>query len=221
MLPVLLLSGLSPLNALATNKLQGSFGTLTATHAMFKKGLIDRRAIWAPVSMALIGGAIGTILIQFINVSALNIIIPMALLGIGVYFLVVPSVGQVERKPRMSKKMFDRTVVPSIAFYDGVFGPGTGSFFSLSGIALRGQQIITSTAYAKLFNLSSNIASVALFIVGGHVVWLIGCAMMLGQVIGATVGANVVVSHGTKIIRPFMVVVCFLMVGRYFYQMFS
>ena len=118
------------------------------------------------------------------------------------------------------KKSFNTTVVPVIGFYDGLFGPGTGSFFSLANVALRGEQIVQATAKAKAFNFASNIASAVVFILGGKVVWSVGLAMMIGQVIGATFGSKVMISHGARLIRPIIVTVCFLMVIRYLWDKF-
>src|SRR5699024_5549315 len=121
---------------------------------------------------------------------------------------------------RVAEKPFNMTVIPVIGFYDGLFGPGTGSFFSLANVALRGEKIVQATAKAKAFNFASNIASAVVFILGGKVVWSIGLAMMIGQVIGATVGSKVMISHGARLIRPIIVAVCFLMVIRYLWDKF-
>ncbi|CAM5205038.1 TSUP family transporter [Oligella ureolytica] len=73
---------------------------------------------------------------------------------------------------------------------------------------------------AKAFNFASNIASAVVFILGGKVVWSVGLAMMVGQVIGATIGSKVMISHGARLIRPIIVTVCFLMVIRYLWDKF-
>ncbi|AVL71417.1 TSUP family transporter [Oligella urethralis] len=218
--PVLLLSGLPPIHALATNKIQSAFGTMVATGNMLRSRLIRFETIRFPFMMSLIGSALGTLLVQQLNVAVLDIVIPIVLVLIGLYFLLAKGAGAVERKPRMAERPFNLSVVPIIGFYDGLFGPGTGSFFSLANVALRGEKIIQATARAKAFNFASNIASAVVFIVGGKVVWSVGIAMMIGQVIGATLGSKVMISHGAKIIRPIIVSVCFLMVLRYLWDKF-
>ncbi|MFA5703647.1 MAG: TSUP family transporter [Advenella sp.] len=219
-IPVLLLAQVPPINALATNKLQGSFGTLTSSLTMLRKRIVRFEDIWKPALLAFAGAALGTFIIQLVDVSVLDIVIPVVLVMIGLYFLFTPSAGKVERVPRMSARAFNCTVVPTIAFYDGIFGPGTGSFFSLANVALRGQQIIKATANAKVFNFASNVASVALFVLGGKVLWLIGGIMIVGQIIGAYAGSLMVISHGSKFIRPLIVLVCFVMVTRYLLEKF-
>lgn len=219
-IPVLLLSGLPPINALATNKVQGMAGSFTASVTMMRKGVVDFKKIWFAALMSFVGATLGTICVHYIDVSVLDILIPIVLIMIGLYFLLVPNIGDVEKKPRLDEKVFNTTVVPGIGFYDGIFGPGTGSFFSLSNIALRGQQIVTATGNAKVFNFASNIAAVVVFVLSGKVVWLVGGIMMVGQIVGAYIGSLLVIKNGSKLIRPLVVIMCFLMVARYLYGKF-
>lgn len=219
-IPVLLLAQVPPLSALATNKVQGVAGSFTASVTMLRRGIINVQEIWKAAVMSFVGAALGTLCVHFLDVAVLDIVIPVVLLLIGFYFLLTPSVGQLEQKPRLSAKTYNLTVVPGIGFYDGVFGPGTGSFFSLANITLRGKQIIKATAGAKVMNFASNIASVTVFIFSGKIVWVIGLVMMAGQILGAYLGSLMVISHGSKIVRPLIVVVCFLMVARYLYVKF-
>lgn len=219
-IPVLLLAQIPPLHALATNKVQGVAGSLTASLTMIKKGVVKVNAIKYAVLMSFIGAALGTVCVHVIDVSVLDILIPIVLLVIGIYFLIMPTIGNVEKKPLISEKLFTTTVVPAIGFYDGILGPGTGSFFSLSTIALRGQSIVKSTGYAKLLNFASNIASVIVFVVSGKVVWVVGMVMICGQIVGAYFGSLMVIQKGGKLIRPLVVIMCFLMVARYLWEKF-
>ncbi|MDO5680714.1 MAG: TSUP family transporter [Pelistega sp.] len=219
-IPVLLLAQIPPISALATNKVQGVAGSFTASLTMLRRRIITVKEIWRAAIMSFIGAAIGTLCVQLLDVAVLDIVIPIVLLLIGFYFLLTPSIGQLEQKPRMSAKAYNLTVVPGIGFYDGLFGPGTGSFFSLANIALRGKQIIKATAGAKVMNFASNIASVTVFVFSGKIIWIIGLVMIAGQVLGAYLGSLMVISHGAKLVRPLVVVVCFLMVARYLYVKF-
>ncbi|KRB94192.1 TSUP family transporter [Noviherbaspirillum sp. Root189] len=217
-IPVLLLAQIPPLHALATNKLQGSFGSLTASVMALRRGLVhwpDMRVLFV---CSLIGSAIGAFAVQFVRAQTLDIVIPVVLVAIAMYFLLAPNAGAVEKKPRINQGAYRGVVVPGIGFYDGMFGPGTGSFFSLAGVALRGHNLLTATAQAKVLNFASNIASLAVFIAGGKVLWTAGAAMVAGQVIGAWGGSHAMVRGGTKLIRPMIVTVCVVMLGRYLWQ---
>ncbi len=217
-IPVLLLAQVPPLHTLATNKLQGSFGSLTASLMALRRGLVrwsDMRALFA---CSLVGAGLGAYAVQFVDAKTLDVVIPVVLVGIALYFLLAPNAGVLDSQPRLNRAAYQGVVVPGIGFYDGMFGPGTGSFFSLAGVALRGHNLITATAQAKVLNFASNIASLAVFIAGGKVVWIAGGAMVAGQVIGSWGGSHAMVRGGTRLIRPMIVTVCCVMLGRYLWQ---
>ncbi len=216
--PALLLGGFSPLQTLGTNKLQGVFGTFVATASLFRRSEVTALSAVLPFSMSLIGGAIGAVAVQQVNARSLDLAVPIVLVAIALYFLLAPKAGSVERKPRLHERGYSLFVLPSIGFYDGFFGPGTGSFYALTGVSLRGWDLVRATANAKLFNLASSLASLIIFIRGGRVMWLIGLAMICGQVVGARFGSTVVMKGGAKVIRPMIVVVCVVMLGRYMFQ---
>ena len=219
-IPVMMLMGFPVLNVLATNKLQGSIGTLTSSLTMMRRGVINFRELRAPALMSFVGACLGTALIQMIDPSVLDFLIPIVLLAIGLYFLLTPSAGQAETAARMTRRPFEMGVVPAIGFYDGFFGPGTGSFFSLANITLRGMHIVKASGAARLFNFASNVASVLVFVIGGQVLWLAGAVMICGQIIGSVAGSLVAVRHGSRLIRPLIVLVCFAMVIRFLLQRF-
>ncbi|GGI75569.1 hypothetical protein GCM10009332_11240 [Shewanella gelidii] len=111
----------------------------------------------------------------------------------------------------ISPTLFAFTAALGVGFYDGFFGPGTGSFYALAFVTLSGFGLAKATAHAKLLNFSTNIASLLFFAIGGKVFWMLGAMMLVGQVIGATLGAKMVVSQGSKFIRPLVVIVSMLM----------
>ena len=218
-IPALILSGVPPLLALGTNKLQGSVGTATSSYMMISKKKVQWQHVKWLMLCAFIGSVAGTLAVQMINTDALSLIIPAVLSFIALYFLIAPNPGERESPERISKKSYGLFAVPSIGFYDGMFGPGTGSFFSLSGVALRGQNLLTATATAKTLNFSTNIASLIIFYIAGQVLWTAGLVMMLGQAIGAWLGAHTLFRINLKILRPIIVIMCFAMLLRYATQM--
>ncbi|WP_174521832.1 TSUP family transporter [Moraxella oblonga] len=213
--PALLLSGLNPIAALATNKLQGSAGSLSASLTMIKKGIAKPKTIKTALILAFVGSAVGTVLVQLSPPDFLKIAIPFVVGAMGLYTLFSPNLGNYQKPPKLSHKAWQNGVVPAIGFYDGYFGPGTGTFFSLSGVVGRGQDLVAATGNAKLLNFATNLASLIFFIIGGQVVWAIGLVMIVGQVIGAYLGSHMVIKGGAKYIRPMIVLMCFLMVVRY------
>ncbi|WP_288775710.1 TSUP family transporter [uncultured Psychrobacter sp.] len=214
-IPAMLLANIPPVLTLGTNKLQAASGALTASITMIKKGVVSPSKMKLAITGAFIGSVLGTIAVQMSPPDMLEKLIPFLIAAIGIYTLFAPSLGEVEAEPRVSESTWQRVVAPLIGFYDGYVGPGTGMFFALGNVALRGRQIIAATGAAKVLNLSTNIASLIFFIIGGNVLWKVGLAMMVGQTIGAYAGSHMVVKGGSKIIRPVIVLVCLAMVTKY------
>jgi uncharacterized membrane protein YfcA len=214
-LPTLLMAGVPPLAALGTNKLQGSMGTAMATYLLLK----NKKLIWKDIShlmlFSFLGAILGTIAIQFMSTEFLSFVIPVALLFIGTYFLIPPSPKPLAKEIKQSNKLYQHLILPIIGFYDGMFGPGTGSFFTLTTMAYRGYNIIKSTATAKALNFSTNIASLIIFIFSEQLVWEIGVIMMFGQMLGAWIGTTFLFKINPIYLRILVVFVCFAMLTRY------
>ena len=119
----------------------------------------------------------------------------------------------------MSETVYKYTAVPFIAFYDGMFGPGTGSFLSLSAIALRGIELIKATAMAKTMNFATNLGSVIVFLIYGQVIFTVGVLMMLGQALGAYIASHFLLKINPKHLRIIVITMCFLMLLKYSFQM--
>ncbi|MFT5697879.1 MAG: putative membrane protein YfcA [Desulforhopalus sp.] len=214
-LPALIMSGIPPLLALGTNKLQGTMGTATASLMMFRSRRVGWQEIRKPMAFAFIGSVLGTISVQFVDTEVLVFIIPAVLLVIVIYFMVSPLIKDDHVGARVSKEKYQRFVVPAIGWYDGMFGPGTGSFFALAGVSLRGKNIIDATAVAKTFNFATNIASLCVFLIAGKVMWSAGLIMMVGQVAGAWAGSKCLLTISPNVLRALVVVMCLAMLGKY------
>jgi uncharacterized membrane protein YfcA len=203
--PALLWSGLDPVSALATNKAQAVFGSFTATANFVYRGTVDLRRARLSVLCTFIGAGSGALLVQYLGGELLSRLIPLLLMAFALYFLFSPRVSDVDSHNRIGEPAFALLVGTGIGFYDGFFGPGTGTFFAMAFVALLGYNLRRATAHAKLLNFTSNLAALLLFIAGGHVVWRIGLVMGVGQLIGAWVGSHLVLRHGTRLIRPVLV----------------
>jgi uncharacterized protein len=213
-LPSLLLAGLDPVSALATNKLQGTFGTASATHTFWKKGLLKPRAHVVEIITVLMGSALGVLCVSIAPTDLLKQLMPPVLIIIALYFAISQKLSVHGSKPLMPLGAFSFGLAPAIGFYDGIFGPGTGSFFMVALTSLFGVGLIEATARTKLLNFTSNIAALILFAAGGHMVWVLGLAMGVAQVAGAQIGGRVAIANGAKIIRPLLVIMCIAMAIR-------
>jgi uncharacterized membrane protein YfcA len=206
-LPALLWAGLPPLQALATNKLQGTFGTVTASVHFLRHGEIDLRRLRIPILLTFVGSAVGTLAVQRLGSDLLQELVPLLLIGFALYFLFSPRIGDTDAQHRIGHTLFGFTAGFAIGFYDGFFGPGTGSFFAAAFVLLLGYNLRRATAGTKVLNATSNLASLAFFAASGHVVWEVGLVMGLAQMVGAWIGSHLVIRHGTRLVRPLLVVV--------------
>ena len=214
-IPALILGGVPPIAALGTNKLQGSMGTATSTYMMLKNKKVSWDSVKYLMFTAFIGSALGTIVVQFINAEVLSFVIPIVLLIIAIYFLVSPVQTNSDRAIKLSNRKYKNIVIPFVGFYDGMFGPGTGSFFALSGVVCRSYDLITSTAIAKPLNFSTNIASLIVFLIAGQIIWIVGVLMMLGQMLGAWIGSQYLFKINPVYLRWIIITMCSGMLIKY------
>ncbi|MEO7256718.1 MAG: TSUP family transporter [Sphingomicrobium sp.] len=220
MMPALLFAGLPPLHALGTNKLQSMFGCGTALRNYWRSGLVEWRPNRLSVVLVFIGALAGVAVVQRIDTRLLGLIIPVLLVAVALYVLVSPRMTDDDAHHRVSSRGY-APVAGAIGFYDGFFGPGTGTFFTSSLVALRGYGLTKATALTKLFNFTSNVASVLLFALGGDMAWLLGLCMAGGAMLGGWLGSHTALKFGAKLIRPLLVVISLGMTGRLLWGYFA
>ncbi|MBC8952411.1 sulfite exporter TauE/SafE family protein [Xenorhabdus sp. PB62.4] len=217
-IPALLSVGVSPVQTLATSKLQAVGSSFSASLYFIRRKAVDWRSQRFAIFMTMIGAMLGALLVQFMSPDFLRYLLPIFVILIGLYFLLVPNIGAEDRQHRLGPVAFGCLAGCGIGFYDGVFGPGAGSFFALCYVMLCGYNLAKATAHAKVLNFASNIGALGFFIIGGQVLWLVGCVMLIGQMIGARLGAGLVLSKGQKLIRPMLVTISFLMSIKLLYD---
>ncbi|HQO10729.1 MAG TPA: TSUP family transporter [Clostridiales bacterium] len=217
-LPALMLAGLSPQMALGTNKLQSTFGSITASYHYVKSGKADLKTARTGIVFTFIGAGAGTILVQITSNDLLKKLIPFLLMGVLVYLLFSPKAGEIERERRMSEKWFYIIFGLSIGFYDGYFGPGTGAFWVILIVFFLGQEMVSATAYTKVMNFTSNITALLFFLIGGKMVFIPGLIMGIGEIAGATIGSKLVIKNGVKFIKPFFYTIVVIIIISLFYK---
>ncbi len=213
-LPVLLLAGASPLEALATNKVQGSFGAATAAVTYARAGHVDLARQLPAAAIAFGAGVAGAVLASVIPTEGLRLALPVVLIGIAVFFALKPGLTDVDRTARLRPAVFTATVVPVIGFYDGLIGPGAGAFYMTSFVMLAGYGVLRATAHTKLLNFASNIGGLLAFAITGAPWWIIGIAMGGAQVCGARLGARLAMRIGARLIKPLLVMTSVLLAIR-------
>ena len=217
-LPVLLGVGFSPQFALGTNKLQSSFGSGSPmAHFVDAKTVAPGESIAGAVLTA-IGAGLGAYTVQRLNPDFLRAVIPYLLLAIAVYTILTPRLGRSDIHPRLPVRLFYPLFGILLGFYDGFFGPGTGSFWVVALMLGLGYNMTKATGYTKVMNFASNIVSLVVFIAGGHVNYAAGFTMGAGQAIGARFGSRLVIRRGTGFIRPVFITMVLAMTAKLLYD---
>jgi uncharacterized membrane protein YfcA len=212
--PVLLGLGLPAPLALGTNKLQATFGSGSAAWHYARAGLVDWRECGRGFFITCVGAGVGTLLVQQLDDTLLRRLIPILLLAVAALMILRPRLGEQDLHPRMNRLAFELCFGLGLGFYDGFFGPGTGTFWTLALMLGLGLNLTRATAHTKVMNFASNAISLLVFLVGGQVLFLPGLVMGLAQLLGASLGARMVVRRGTRLIRPIFLTVVLALSAR-------
>ncbi|KPA20254.1 hypothetical protein shim_32430 [Shimia sp. SK013] len=213
-LPTLMIAGVPPVQALATNKIQGMFGSGTAAYSYAKSGLVDLREQALPAILAGVASFAGALLVSVLPTDWIQLVLPMLLIGIAIFFAFRKDPGDLDQSARMSPLAFTWTAVPMIGAYDGLLGPGAGSFFMIAFVALGGYGILKATAHTKLLNFASNVGGLAGFILVAEPLWALGLMMGMMQIAGARLGAKIAMAKGAKLIRPLLVATSLVLAAK-------
>jgi uncharacterized protein len=217
-IPVLLGIGLPPQAALGTNKLQASFGSGSAMFHFARTGAISLGKCGEGIAFTAVGAGLGAFCVQRLDPGFLRASIPFLLVAIALYTFFSPRLGHVDVHPRFNPVPFYLLAGLTLGFYDGFFGPGTGSFWVMALMLGLGYSMQRATGYTKVMNFTSNIVALTLFIAGGQVRYTEGLVMGAGQLIGARIGASLVVTRGAAFIRPVFITMVLAITARLIYQ---
>lgn len=219
--PALLWAGLPPQMALGTNKMQSTWGTLMAVRKYAKAGLVSWSQVRLTVVITFVSAMAGALVLMLISNAVLKLIVPWMLLGIAVYVLLSPGLGRTAVKARLGLGGFACVAGSVLGFYDGFFGPGTGTFWTMACISLLGLELTRATAFTKVANLTSNMASLIIFVVSARVNYEVAGVMVAGQLIGGRLGAGMAIRHGAPFIRVIFITVVLMMVAKLLWDQFA
>ncbi len=212
-----MLAGLSPVEAIATNKLQGTAGVAAATVAFWKAGHLDTKALRRAIPAAAAGAAIGCLLVGALDATLLKRAIPAALIVIAIYFAFQrPAAGPAIASAPTALLSPTRTslIAFPVAAYDGFLGPGAGAFYMAGLTSLARAPLLTALANTKPLNLTSNAVALTIFAISGNLVLWAGLPMALAQFAGSRLGAASALRHGAPLIRPAIVIASLLLAAR-------
>lgn len=220
-LPALLATGMPPHLALGTNKLQGTFGSLTAAVNYSRKGLVNMHDLPLGIAFTALGALVGTVTVQLISADFLRHIILVLLAGVFIYTLCSPDMGRLDRRAWVARPLFFGVAGMVLGFYDGFFGPGTGSFWTIALVLVMGLNLKNATAHTKIFNFTSNIVALSAFLIGGKVIVSAGLLMGAGQMLGAFLGSRLVIRRGTGFVRIFFLAVVAVTIVKLAYTTYA
>ncbi|MDO8954211.1 MAG: TSUP family transporter [Gammaproteobacteria bacterium] len=209
--PALLAVGIPPGLVLGTNKLQACFGSGTAATRLMQYSHTPFKDIWIGSLYCLIGASLGTFAVLLLQDDFLQKLLPLLLAAILLYSIASSRMSAADQPARLSKNTTMLIFGLVLGFYDGFFGPGTGSFWVVALVFFLGYNLQKATIHAKVYNFTSNIVALIWFIVGGHVIYSIGLLMALGQFIGAHIGAKLIMQQGAKLIKPLFIAMVSIM----------
>ncbi len=206
-LPALLAAGLPPHFALGTNKLQSTFGSLTASLRYRAAGIVRFRDMVPGIAATALGAGLGALAVGAVDSGLLRFLIPALLLAILVFLALKPRFGLDAKEAKVGWVPFWIIAGLVLGFYDGFFGPGTGTFWAMALVAFAGLDLRGATAHTKVANFTSNLVSLGVFVASGSVLAPLGIAMGLAQAGGAWVGSRVALKRGAGFIRGLLLAV--------------
>ena len=216
--PALLTAGLPPHLVLGTNKLSSTFGSAIASFTFYRRKLFHPREWVHGLLCTAVGSLIGAVVAHYLPAEWLNKMLPVVVCGCALYLLF----GRTPETPPQSDLPIPRTwQAPQglgLGFYDGVAGPGTGAFWTVSSLLLYPIDLVKASGVARSMNFISNAVALSVFIYSGQVNWLIGLSMGSCLMIGAWLGARTAIRGGAKFIRPVFITVVLALTARLAWQ---
>ena len=212
----------APATLFGTNKSASVWGTSIAT-VQYARRVQMRWAVMLPAAgAALVGAFIGAWVVTLIDPSFLRRLLPFSLLAVLLYTLAKKDLGRTHapRHTAGCETLLACAIGAVIGWYDGFFGPGTGSFFIFLFVRLLGYDFLNASASAKLLNVATNVSALALFAMKGHVWWQIGLVMAVANVIGSLIGTRLALKHGAGFVRGVFIVVVSALILKTGYDAF-
>lgn len=219
-LPALLLVGLPPHFALGTNKFASTMGSLASSVTFARSGKISFSVVKWQIPFTLLGTCFGVWSVLHISSDFLNKAVPILILLVGLYTLLQKNLGLEDNFKGLTplNRILGFIFAFALGFYDGFFGPGTGSFLIFAFITIYGFNFITSSANAKVLNFVSNLVSLILFAWSGKILYTYGIPMALFMLLGSQVGTRLAIRKGSRLVKPIFVTMSLLVAAKLIYQ---
>lgn len=201
---------------LGTNKLSSIFGTSAAAFMYRKRAKVDLILTGSMAAAALVGSMFGALLASQIPTKAMRPLVFVLLIAVGIYTWRKPVLGHVEkmRHALHRRRLIAILVGAGIGFYDGIFGPGTGTFLMLVLVVVLGYEFLNASAIAKVVNVATNAGAIFIFGIHGVILWKIGLLLGIANITGGALGARVAMRGGSVFIRKVFLLVTALLIVK-------
>ncbi|NNH69223.1 TSUP family transporter [Nocardia uniformis] len=216
--------GVAPQTALGTNKIAAFSGTTAAVITFARKVPMQWKSLVPAAALAGVAAAAGSAAVGLIDRDLFIPIVMVVLVAVAIFVTLRPSIGVTlaTHPPTRRKALLVLGISAGlIGLYDGLLGPGTGTFLIISFATLLGTEFVQAAAMAKVINCGSNLGSLIFLGATGHVLWALGLAMAVGNVVGAVIGSRMALARGAEFVRVVLLVVVIGMVLRLGWQQFA
>ncbi|MGN9844198.1 TSUP family transporter [Nonomuraea sp. H19] len=223
-LPAIMITGMPTVEAMATNKLSSVFGTTSAAVAYARSTKVDRQVALPGAGLALLSAGLGAWAAAAISAEVLRPAVMVVLVAVAAFVTLRPALGSVPQPQlRTNARVYSAVAVAGvgIAFYDGIMGPGTGTFLIIAFTTILGLDFVSASASAKIINIGTNVGALVVFGMQGHVQWAIGLSMAVCNIAGAQLGARMALKRGAAFVRIVLLCVVAAMVVRLGWQQFG
>ncbi|KZE50057.1 hypothetical protein AV540_14025 [Brevibacillus parabrevis] len=220
-LPALLGLGMPPYLALGTNKLAGTVSSATSSFTFIRSGKYAKKLMFILFPVSLVGAFFGAKTVLFVPQEMLKVLVIVMMALIFVYTLFNKRFGQDSNYKGLTKFTLGLGIPFTflIGFYDGFFGPGTGSFFVFLMVLLFGYDFVIAAGNGRILNLASNLSALFVFFVEGKVILLTGLVMGIAMLLGASLGAKVAIKTGVRYVRPLFLIVSITLITKMIYEL--
>jgi hypothetical protein len=198
-----------PAAILGTNKVSSVWGTATSSITYAVRLRPDWRTVLPLVLGSVIGSALGAQAARFLPKQYFTPIVLVALIVVGIYTWRRPELGMVSARKHDGRKHYGLTAAIGLGVgaYDGILGPGTGSFFVILLVTVLGYGFLEASAKAKIANLFTNLAAIVVFATHGSVLWAVGLPMGAANLVGGLIGAQMAIRGGNAFVRKVFLIV--------------
>jgi len=219
-MPVLMMAGLPAHLALGTNKFGGAFGCFSSAYKYAKSGATNKELLKKLIPYTILGCILGVKCVLSISDEILNIMVFVMILTVTIYTYRSKTLGTEDKFEELTKKNINlgKIMAFSLGFYDGFFGPGTGTFIAFALIKIYGFDFLHASANTKILNFTSNFIALLLFMVSGQILYKVAIFYALSMMIGGYIGAKVAIKKGSTLIRPIFLIMALGVAVKLIYQ---